>query len=256
MGYIYWDSLPNVVAFTSDRNGGFSKAPYNSFNQAYQVGDDKESVILNRTRLCADHHLTLDRLITAYQQHTDIIMKVDSSMLGKGQDSFESGVGPCDALYTFESGLALGVFHADCVPVFFASPKHHLVGIIHAGKTGTLKKVVYKSLTYIIKEEHIDPNDIYVHLGPALTFSHCSLDMTPEEFIQIYGEDFLKGMKSTSGVHFLDVPLLNVIQARDAGIPSINISVYEGCTFESEALFFSYKRDKTTGRHLSVIFQK
>ena len=80
--------------------------------------------------------------------------------------------------------------------------------------------------------------------------------MTPEEFIQIYGEDFLKGMKSTSGVHFLDVPLLNVIQARDAGIPSMNISSYEGCTFENEALFFSYKREKTTGRHLSVIFQK
>ena len=25
---------------------------------------------------------------------------------------------------------------------------------------------------------------------------------------------------------------------------------------ENEALFFSYKREKTTGRHLSVIFQK
>lgn len=256
MGYINWDLLPNVVAFTSDRNDGYSKKPYQSFNQAFQVGDQKDDVILNRKKLCLDHHLSMERLILAYQQHTDIIMKVDSSMLGRGQDSFESGVGPADALYTYESNLALGIFHADCVPVFFAAPKHHLVGIIHAGKTGTLKKVVYKSLMYIIQEEHIAPEDLYVHLGPALTFSHCLLEKTPEEFIKTYGEDFLKGMKSTSGVHFLDVPLLNVIQARDAGIPSTHISVYDGCTFENESLFFSYKRDKTTGRHLSVIFQK
>lgn len=255
MGYINWDLFPHIIAFTSDRNGGVSPFPFSSFNQAYQVGDDKENVKRNREILCQDHHFPLDHLITAYQQHTDILMKVDHQDLGKGMDTFESGVGPCDALYTFESHLALGIFHADCVPVFFCSPKHHLIGIIHAGDIGTFKKITFKSLSTIIEKEHIDPKDIYVHIGPSLTFSHRIVKENADELIHHYGEEFAKGFKATNGVNFIDLPLLNVIQARKAGIPSLNISVYDGCTFENESLFFSYARDKKTGRHLSVIYQ-
>ncbi len=255
MGYIYWKKDDDVVAFTSTRNDGYSKAPYDSFNQAFQVGDNYEDVRRNREKLCFDHHLALDHVITAYQQHTDIIMKVDRSMLGKGSTSFENGVGPCDALYTYEKGLALGVFHADCVPLFIYAPKQGLVGVIHAGKEGTFKKVTYKALKYIIEQENIDPKDIYLHLGPSITFSHFIINSTPEEMIKEYGKEYLKAMKVTNGVCFIDLPLINVMQARETNIPFENISVYDGCTFENEDLFFSHRRENKTGRHLSVIYR-
>ncbi len=255
MGYIYWKNDSDVVAFTSDRNDGYSKAPFYSFNQAFQVGDDYHAVMQNRLKLCRDHHLDVDHLITAYQQHTDRIIKVDRSMLGKGSTSFESGVGPCDAMYTFEKGLALAVFHADCVPLFLSAPKHGLIGVIHAGAQGTFKKITYKSLMHIIEQEKIDPQDIYVHIGPSITFSHYIVDESPQEMVNHYGEEFLRGMKATNGVSFIDLPLLNVIQTREAHIPYENISIYDGCTFENDQLFFSYRREKKTGRHLSVIFR-
>lgn len=253
MGYIYWQNTKEIAAFTTDRNGGVSPAPFAHFNQAYQVGDAKENVLKNRNQLCADHGFDLQHLITCYQQHTDIIMKVDSSMLGAGSTSFESGVGPCDALYTTERGLALGVFHADCVPVFVYAPKHHLVGIIHAGAKGTFQRIVFKSLKTIIENEHIPATDLYIHLGPAISFSHYTVPGDPETLLQELGDSFSYGIKVTNGVSFVDLPLLNVLQAREIGILARHISVYEGCTYEEEDRFYSYRREKETGRHLSVI---
>lgn len=254
MGYIYWKNDKNIVAMTSDRNDGYSQSPYTSFNQAYQVGDEKQSVFLNRQKICQDNGIEINHLITAYQQHTDIIKKVDKTMLGCGNYSFESGVGPCDAMYTFEKGLAIGIFHADCVPIFIYAPKHDLVGIIHAGAIGTLKKVAYKSLMHIINEENISPQDILVHIGPCLSYAHSIIRQDYRELINNYGLDIEKAIRETNS-NLIDIPLLNKLQIQHAGIPSNNISYYKGCTYENEELFFSFQRDNKTGRHLSLIFR-
>lgn len=254
MGYIYWKNNNNVVALTSDRNNGYSKSPYATFNQAYQVGDETQAVFLNRQKICQDHNLEIDHLVTAYQQHTDIIMKVDKTRLGCGQKSFESGIGPCDAMYTFEKGLAIGIFHADCVPIFIYAPKHGLVGIIHAGAIGTLKKVTYKALMHIVNNEKISPQDILVHIGPCLSYAHSIIKQDYHELINNYGADIKKAIKETS-TNLIDIPLLNTLQIQHAGIPSSNISSYHGCTFENEELFYSFQRDYKTGRHLSIIFR-
>lgn len=254
MGYIYWKNDKNIVAFTSDRNDGYSKSPYSTFNQAYQVGDEAQAVFLNRQKICQDHHLEIDHLITAYQQHTDIIKKVDKTMLGCGNNSFESGIGPCDAMYTFEKGLAIGIFHADCVPIFIYAPKYDLVGIIHAGAIGTLKKVTYKSLMYIINNENISPQDILIHIGPCLSYAHSFIKQDYHELIDNYGPGIEKAIKEANN-NLIDIPLLNTLQIQQAGIPLSNISSYHGCTFENEKLFYSFQRDQKTGRHLSIIFR-
>ena len=255
MSYIKWEKVNGVIAFTTTRNGGNSSSPYGTFNQAYQVGDDKEAVKANRQKLCKDFGIDEDLLITTYQNHSDIIVKVDETYKGYGQDSFESGV-KADALYTTCSKVALGVFHADCVPVFIATKDGSLVGVVHAGEKGTFKEVLLKSLLTIINNENIDPNDLLVHIGPSCTFSHHIVNMNAKEMVETYGDKYLVAYKITSGVSFIDLPLINYLQAREAGIPSNNISVYDGCTYENEDLFFSHRRDKVTGRHLSVIFRQ
>ena len=243
MGYIEWKEWDHVVAFTTDRKDGFSKGKFASFNQAYQVGEDPDVVLKNREKLCRDHGLEMDHLVTVFQQHTDEIRKVTLKDGGAGAHSFESGIGPCDALYTFEKGLALGIFHADCVPAFLYAPKYGLVGIVHAGQKGTLKKILYKSISYLVREEHIDPQDLYVHFGPALSFQHCILEEDPKAFIQRQGEEFAMGVKATNGIVFLDVPLLNRLQAIEAGVPASHITMSELCTYENEDLLYSFSRD-------------
>lgn len=255
MCYIKWDKVPGVIAITTTRKNGYSSFPYNSFNLAYQVGDNYESVKLNRKKLCKDLNIEEESLITTYQSHSYVIVKVDETFKSCGKDSFESGV-KADALYTTSKGIALGVFHADCVPVFVSSKDGSLVGIIHAGEKGTFKEIVLKSILTIIKNEKINPEDLLIHIGPSCTFSHNIVNMGGKEIVEKYKEKYLFAFKATNGVTFMDLPLINYLQAREAGIPSNNISIFDGCTYENEDLFFSYKRDKITGRHLSIIFRQ
>ncbi len=255
MFYIKWNKIPGVIALTTTRKNGHSSAPYDSFNLAYQVGDNYEAVKSNRQELCNDLNIDEDSLITTFQSHSDVIIKIDESFKGCGKDSFESGV-KADALYTTSKGVALGIFHADCVPVFISSKDGTLVGIIHAGEKGTFKEIVLKSLLTIINNEEINPEDLLVHIGPSCTFSHNIVTMNGKEIIKKYGEKYLFAFKATNGVTFMDLPLINYLQAREAGIPSNNISVYDGCTYENKDLFFSYRRDKVTGRHLSIIMRQ
>ena len=105
-------------------------------NLAYQVDDGKD--VKEHRQLLADTlGLPLDRFVFVHQSHSDRVNKVKTADLGRGKDSFEDGL-DCDALYTYEKNVPLGIFHADCVPIFFVNEKASLVGIIHAGFKGTM----------------------------------------------------------------------------------------------------------------------
>lgn len=252
MGYVKWNQFSNIDAFTTTRNDGFSKAPFGSNNMAFHVGDVYEDVCKNRRQMMKDHGIQKERFIVVYQHHSDIIIKVDAGHGGAGTDTFESGI-DADALYTKDKSVALAIFHADCVPVFFYTPKHDIIGIIHAGAPGTLNSITEKSIRTVIEKEGVEPEDLFFHFGPSLCFAHRIIDAHKREEIIHLGDDFIKGLKETDGKIFLDLPLINYIQLRKIGVPPQNISLSDECTLENTAEFFSAEKEKTTGRMMSVI---
>jgi polyphenol oxidase len=66
-------------------------------------------------------------------------------MRAREHTRFEDGI-RADALYTTEKHLPIGVFHADCVPIFLTHTSLPLIAIIHAGTPGTINRVT--SLCY------------------------------------------------------------------------------------------------------------
>ncbi|MCX5775135.1 MAG: polyphenol oxidase family protein [Firmicutes bacterium] len=252
MGYIKWTQFSEIEAFTTTRQNGVSKQPFDSFNQAFYVGDNADDVKHNRAQIYKDFRIRPLHLVTTHQSHSTVIAKVTSKNLGAGETSFESGV-TGDALYTYDKNIALGIFHADCVPVFLYAKKAGLIAIIHAGQIGTLKGVTEKSVHYLIDKEGISADDIHAFLGPSLSFSHNIIDAEMKASVIALGEDYIHGLKETNGETFLDIPLINFIQLRNAGVPSLNITLSEFCTYENKDLFFSTKRNPLTGRHLSII---
>jgi len=252
MGYIKWGQFNEIEAFTTTRQNGVSKQPFDSFNQAYYVGDNTEAVRHNREQIYKDFRIRPRHLITTHQSHSTVITKVTSKDLGAGDASFESGI-TADALYTYDKNIAIGIFNADCVPVFIYAKKAGLIAIIHAGQAGTLKGITEKSIHYLIENEGISADDIHAYFGPSLTFSHNIINAEMKATVIGLGEDYIHGLKETNGETFLDIPLINFIQLRKAGVPSLNITMSELCTFENKDLFFSAKRNPLTGRQLSVI---
>lgn len=252
MEFNSWTPYKYITALTTKRKGGLSKGPFRELNLAFHVGDKYNDVLANRKLLLDALKLDQNHLVTTFQSHSDVIKKVTLHDAGAGATSFESGVA-ADALYTYEKHLALAIFHADCVPVFLFDKVKKWVAIVHAGMTGTLKSITKKSVAHLIENEGSNPEDIHAYLGPALAFDQNPIDEKMMHAILAMNPDFHYAIKKSEGVYYLDVPLLNFGQLRDIGIPSNNITASGIDTFSNKDDYFSYAREKVTGRHLSLI---
>jgi len=102
-------------------------------NTALHTGGKAEDIINNRIRLSKDLGIALSQWVFAQQTHSDNIYKVTLKDAGRGSFSHDDGIADCDALYTKEKNIALGVFHADCVPVLLYDPFTEIICAIHSG---------------------------------------------------------------------------------------------------------------------------
>lgn len=241
---------PNhFVAFTSDRQGGFSQGAFESNNLSYTVNDDPLNVKHNREKLAHEIGLPLSQWVFARQCHSDQIKKVDHSNAGRGAYNHQDGIEDVDALYTFESDLVLSFFHADCVPVLFLDETTNLIGAIHAGWQGTLKEITKKSFETILKNEDINPQNIKVYIGPALSYESSEIKL--EEIEQPISEN--EYIRIKDDIVKIGAVGLNVQQCLEVGIPKENIMTLNHDTYSSPHQYFSFQRDQKTGRHLSGI---
>lgn len=245
-----YNTPKNIIAFTTKRDGGISPAPFDSNNLSFSVPDEPSNVITNRKNVANELGFPLENWVFVRQQHTDQIQKVDHSHAGRGSLSYEDGIPGVDALYTFEANLVLAFFHADCVPVLMFDETTNLLVAIHAGWQGTLKEITKKSLVKIINDEQIDPRNIKVLIGPALSFNSCQID--PSIVEQDYSEN--ENIQLDESGHLkLDVVNLNIQQCLEAGILPENILNESEDTLSFPDKYFSFQRDQATGRHLSGI---
>lgn len=253
---VLWPRFSNeIIAFTSTRQGGFSNPPFAALNLAFHVGDDVKIVRKNRAKLFGEFNFNHDNTVIVKQFHSDIVDYVTDKQAGLGYDSFDSGVA-ADALYTDTKGLALGIYHADCVPVFIYVPSIKVVAIIHAGEEGTLQEITHKTVEKIIEKYGVEGQDVFAYLGPSLKFGHRRISKDhASELLKLY-PNIAYGIKGVEPEFLLDLPFINFMQLRNLGIPSINIDMFEDCTYENADDFFSYARETSTGRMMSFIALK
>lgn len=242
MKYIEWTKFENVRAFTTTREIG---------NVAYHVGDSYENVRKARLTIAKDLGISEEKIVFVHQSHSDVIKKATLIDKGKGMLDFTSGI-EADALYTKEINLALGIFHADCVPLFFYAPKNGIVGIIHSGFSGSLKEISKKSIAHIKEKEKVDPKDIFVHLGPSRKFFTYKITKNDASLISALGYE--KSLKFNGSEILADVPLMNYLQLLKEGIPPQNITITEEDTYDNPRLFSAYEKTPI-GRMASLIMR-
>ena len=162
-----------------------------------------------------------------------------------------------DGLITKEKNVALGIFSADCVPVFLYDPKKEIVGVLHAGWRGTFEKIVSKAIS-IFKKLKSDPKDILVYVGPSICGNCYVVEKERAGLFQKKFSDFEKKfLKFKKGRYFLDLRKLNKILLEKEGVLAKNIQISPVCTFSNKN-YFSFRREKgkLKGEMLSVICQK
>jgi copper oxidase (laccase) domain-containing protein len=54
-------------------------------------------------------------------------------------------------MITKEKGIVLGVFSADCLPIFIFDQKREIIGLLHAGWKGGLKGIAKEAIKILKK---------------------------------------------------------------------------------------------------------
>lgn len=257
MSICYWNSSPNLIAGTTLRSGGKSKAPYHTNNMAFYVGDDDESVLSNRQQLASAINIPLSHWVFPKITHSTTIHKVTKDDLGTGSLTEDGSLMRVDGVYTSLSNVALAVFHADCIPLLLYDPTTQLIGAVHAGWVGTLSKITSLFIQTWITQEHVNPQDILVYIGPALSRANFQVRSDVIQKVENETPEFLPYLYKESDVlATMDAVGMNIHQLLEHGVLQSNITNNDECTYDNPELYFSYRKEKVTGRHVSFIARK
>ena len=217
----------------TNRFEGVSTAPFESLNLGLHVNDTALHVNQNRAILKAK--LGASKLVFMDQVHGDGVVQIESG------DELPT----CDAMMTNVSGIALAVMVADCIPILYYDEVHQAIGVAHAGRVGTLLQIGQKTAQRMAETFGSELKELKVWMGPSIR--SCCYEV---------GVEATHGLESAlhvkNGKYFLDLQRANLQAFLDIGIQRENIQDSEVCTCCDQA-YFSYRRDKITGRFAGVI---
>lgn len=253
MNYIQWKYEDDLIAGTTLRD---PSQPENN-NMALHACIRKEDVLENRKSLSRALNLSPSQWTFAMQTHSDHICEVRAEDAGKGSLVFEDGIPDCDALYTKEKNIAIGVFHADCVPVLLYDPFTGIIAAIHSGWQGTVQEITRKCVELLIQKEHVDPSHLMAYIGPAI--AQRSFEIREDVISRIQAMSFDTSPFLTllpEGKALADNKGLNMQMLLNLGVERDHITVNPNDTFLKNDAFFSYRRDHACARHLSFILRK
>ena len=151
----------------------------------------------------------------------------------------------CDALWTDEPNVALGIKVADCLPVTLMGGD--VLANIHSGWRGTVQGITGATLDTIGRETSFDPKSAFAYLGPSIR--ECCFEVGEEVAVQFDGK-YVDRSRAKSHV---DTVKLTADLLRRRGFPAANIFDSGLCTRCDGSMFHSYRREgKGGGRNLAI----
>jgi YfiH family protein len=225
---------PTLVHGVFLRHGGVSSGPYATLNLGKDIGDFTENVLENRRRVLSA--LNVPACVSCHQVHgNEVKLVTDPSQ----------NIGECDGITTQQTDLALLIKHADCQAAIIYDPIHRALANVHAGWRGNVKNIYRAAVQKMVQSFGSKPENLLVGISPSIgpknaEFKNYKLEL-PEEFW-----DFQ--VKPT----YFDLWQIARHQFEESGVLSHHIQIAEICTVDHPADYFSYRRDKTTGRHATV----
>jgi polyphenol oxidase len=260
---------PGGVSILEARHNGHARTE-KVLNLGYTDGDRRNRVDENRRRFVkALGHPELP-LVTLRQIHSDVSHVVSHPFAQPPKG---------DALAASTPGLLLAIQTADCIPILLVDPRHRAVAAVHAGWRGTLARIAAKTLGRMQMEFSTRPADVLAAIGPGI--GQCCYEVGPEvvkEFTAQFGDakswfdgpfDVLASGEDPNPLPWLtmmppghqppplrchlDLKAANSAILIETGVSPQNIFTSDLCTSCRTDLFFSYRREKLTGRMMSVI---
>jgi hypothetical protein len=241
------------------RAGGVSLPPYGRWiggsetagglNLGFHTGDDPARVATNRARLIS---LAGARPAWLEQIHGDAIVNAEDVPLDTPARA--------DASVTTVPGIACLVMVADCLPVLLCDAHGRAVGAAHAGWRGLVAGIVEKTARRVADLAQCAPETLHAYLGPAIGPRSFEVgDEVRDAFLaaaapaerEASARAFV-GRVGAPGKHLAD--LYELARLRLARLGVTRITGGDDCTVTHRERFYSYRRDRTTGRMAALIW--
>jgi len=151
-----------------------------------------------------------------------------------------------DGLITDEKDQPLGIFTADCVPIFLSAPSQGVVGLLHAGWRGVRGGILPKALRLMRRRWQCLPHEVSVWVGPCI--DRCCFEVQWD-----VAKHFPTTRQRRQSRWVVNLKKEIEHQVKRAGGKMRPGS--PACT-RHHSRYYSFRRDQTDHRQISVIMKK
>lgn len=233
-----WPAPASVRALSTTRQGGVSEADFAGLNLAAHVDDDPVAVARNRHWLREAAGLPAEPMW---------LQQVHGATVWIGGESPTPPV--ADASIATSPGRVCAILTADCLPVLFCDLDGTRVAAAHAGWRGLAGGV----LGATVEAMRVRPSRVMAWLGPAI--EPAAFEVGAEVLEQFVARDPAHAgafERNERGRWQADIYALARGELRRLGIERIHGGGFG--TFADATRFYSYRRDKRTGRMATLIW--
>lgn len=244
-----WPVPGNVHALITSRGGGVSMGVFGvpphgtgGMNLGLASGDNVADVAANRALLRA--RLPAE---PRWLKQVHSARVVDAAHVASDSDA-------ADASFSDAPNVVCTVAVADCMPVLLADESGRCVGVAHAGWRGLAAGII-QATAQAMRERLGEPHaQLTAYLGPAIGPQHFEVGVDVLSAMQAGLPNAANAFVPKAGGKYLaDLFALGRQALATVGVER----VYGGqhCTFSDPARFYSYRRDRATGRHAALIWR-
>jgi len=226
-----------VRYFCTTRAGGVGQGPHASLNLGIRADDDPAAVAENRRRVRA-----------AVAGEPRWLRQVHGADVHDADLPAPAGEIAADASVTTTPGQVLAVMVADCLPVVIADAAGTVLGAAHAGWRGLAGGVLENTLAAMAAKAPA-ATGLRAWVGPGIGAAHFEVGGDVLEAFAADGEDARACFVPRAGVPgkwLADLPALARLRLQRAGVAQVELSGL--CTVSDASRFYSYRRDRVTGR--------
>jgi polyphenol oxidase len=257
-----WDVSPRVHAFMTTRAGGVSAGAYDGgtpgaggLNLGLSTDDALDAVHENRRRALAMTGLPqaawLSQIHSAQvEDATDVLAR---RAIGETVRA--------DASVTDQPNVVCVAMAADCLPVLFCDDEGRAVGAAHAGWRGLAAGIVEKTGERVARLAGVSSSRLNAFLGAAIGPSAFEVGEDVRDAFMAASNKTNRDATAAAfvstdapGKFLADIYALARLRLADIGVEASRIHGGTHCTVTENERFYSYRRDRITGRMAAMIW--
>ncbi len=259
-----WRAPAAVHGFMTTRNGGFSVGAYGGapsrardgppsaahtggMNVGVNCGDDPAVVARNRALL---RSLLPSEPRWLHQVHGTRVLDLDDISIDpiNIHKAMPDGL-QADAVVTRRSSTICAIQVADCLPVLFCDADARVVAAAHAGWRGLAAGVLEQTVAAM----GVPAGQVMAWIGPGIGPQHFEVgDEVRAAFLDADADAGQAFVPLPGSKWLADLPSLAKGRLRRHGV--VNIHVHDECTVSDPERFYSFRRDRVTGRMAAFIW--